>query len=117
MLVRNWRSGRHELDIVAWHGSVLVFVEVKTRSAGAWVGGLASVNARKRRAIGVAARKFLRGMRPPPQSIQFDVVELWLCKEGGFHVNHQTNIPLFPQGWVIHRKLWPRIKDIHFSKD
>jgi putative endonuclease len=33
VLERNWRHGRHELDIVARHDRELVFVEVKTRSA------------------------------------------------------------------------------------
>lgn len=29
---RNWRSGHYELDIVAFKGSRIIFVEVKTRS-------------------------------------------------------------------------------------
>ena len=33
VLERNWRYRRNEIDIIAWHGSTLVFVEVKTRSS------------------------------------------------------------------------------------
>ena len=29
---RNWRSGHYEIDIVAYKGSRIIFVEVKTRS-------------------------------------------------------------------------------------
>lgn len=32
ILLRNWRHGRDEIDIVALDGACLVFVEVKTRS-------------------------------------------------------------------------------------
>lgn len=33
---RNWRCPSGELDVVAWDGDVLVFVEVKTRSSTAF---------------------------------------------------------------------------------
>ena len=32
ILERNWRTGRAEIDIIAKHDDILVFVEVKTRS-------------------------------------------------------------------------------------
>ena len=32
VLERNWRCARGEIDVVAWHGRTLVFVEVKTRA-------------------------------------------------------------------------------------
>ncbi|MDM7890497.1 YraN family protein [Curtobacterium caseinilyticum] len=32
LLERNWRCARGEVDVVAWDGSTLVFVEVKTRA-------------------------------------------------------------------------------------
>lgn len=114
ILTRNWRSGRHELDIVALSGRVLVIIEVKTRSEGAWVGGMASVDERKRRALRAATRKFVRGMHPPPQALQFDVVEVWLCNDGSFRVSHLPNIALFSEGFVIYSNLWPRIKDTRF---
>lgn len=115
VLTRNWRSGRHELDIVALRGRVLVIIEVKTRSEGAWVGGMASVDERKRGALRAATRKFVRRMHPPPEALQFDVVEVWLCNSGGFRVSHLPNIALFPEGFIIYRNLWPIIKDTRFS--
>lgn len=36
IVARNWRSGRHEIDIVAEREGVLHFVEVKSRNAESW---------------------------------------------------------------------------------
>lgn len=35
LVERNWRCARGEVDVVAWHGRTLVFVEVKTRAGTA----------------------------------------------------------------------------------
>ncbi|PZF55001.1 YraN family protein [Curtobacterium sp. MCSS17_008] len=32
LVERNWRCARGEVDVVAWHGPTLVFIEVKTRA-------------------------------------------------------------------------------------
>ncbi len=34
VLARNWKSGRGELDLIAFDGDTLAFIEVKTRKAG-----------------------------------------------------------------------------------
>jgi len=45
---RNWRSGRGEVDIIAWeHDRLLVFVEVKTRSGDGFGGPEGAVGAEK----------------------------------------------------------------------
>ena len=51
LIARNWRNPRdrrEEIDLVMRDGEVLVFVEVKTRSAGALVPGYHAVDARKK---------------------------------------------------------------------
>ena len=35
LVERNWRCARGEVDVVAWHGRTLVFIEVKTRAGTA----------------------------------------------------------------------------------
>lgn len=45
---RNVRVGRLEIDLVVRDGPVIAVVEVRVRGATAWVGPLASVDARKR---------------------------------------------------------------------
>ena len=44
---RNWRCPQGEIDIVAWHGHELVFVEVKTRSSVAFGHPLEAITAVK----------------------------------------------------------------------
>lgn len=36
ILVRNWRFGHHEIDIIAQDEECIIFVEVKTRSTDQW---------------------------------------------------------------------------------
>src|SRR5690606_5591633 len=50
-LTANFRSARGEIDLVFRDADCLVFVEVKTRTAGGWVRPAGSVNARKRRLL------------------------------------------------------------------
>ena len=34
LVERNWRCARGEIDLIAWDGDALVFIEVKTRAGG-----------------------------------------------------------------------------------
>lgn len=101
ILARNWRSAqdrRDELDLVAMDGEVLVFVEVKTRSATARVSGYHAINRRKKTVLRRACDAYLRstpsGLRPP--TFRFDVVEVARAQEAGKTViSHFENVPLF----------------------
>jgi len=97
IVARNWRSvrdRRDEIDLVACDGEVLVFVEVKTRAAGARVPGVYSVNARKRRALYRASATYLARLRRKPRTFRFDVVEVTLGA-GEPQILHFENMPLF----------------------
>jgi len=104
LVVRNWRSPRDrrdEIDLVCRDGDVLVFVEVKTRAAGALVGGYHAVDTRKRRILRRAAGVYLRGLRDArPTTVRFDVVEVeWATADGQLPmVRHFENVPLWPRG-------------------
>jgi putative endonuclease len=80
-LARNWRHGRDELDLVLLDGEVLVFVEVKTRSAEAGGAGYRAVDGRKKRALRRAAAAWMRQIRVQCHT-RFDVAEVLVCKEG-----------------------------------
>ena len=80
-LAVNWRHGRDELDLVVLEGEVLVFVEVKTRTAEIGGEGYWAVNRRKKRALRRAAGAWLRQIGGTCHT-RFDVVEVLVCKKG-----------------------------------
>lgn len=105
VVTRNWRSPRDrraEIDLVCRDGDVLVFVEVKTRTAGALVPGFYAVGKRKKRAMLRACKTYLGQMTMRPRTFRFDVVEVTLPANSTLpapppEVRHFENIPLFPK--------------------
>ena len=73
LLVRNWRGGGGELDLVMQEGPVLVFVEVRARSSARFGGAAASIDAAKQQRIVLAARHYLARL-PQCPPCRFDVV-------------------------------------------
>jgi putative endonuclease len=51
IVATNLRIGKLELDVVAREGAVILVVEVRTRSAGAWTSGFGSIDSMKRKRI------------------------------------------------------------------
>ena len=98
VVARNWRDPadlRDELDLVCRDGEVLVFVEVKTRAAGALVSGYHAVDKRKKKVVRRAATAYLRKLQPRPHTYRFDVVEISVPNQGDPEVRHYENIELF----------------------
>lgn len=69
-------SARHEIDLVARHQDVLVFVEVKTRGSEDFGRPFGAVNRGKRNAMTRAALRYLGRLRRKPPYFRFDVVEV-----------------------------------------
>lgn len=85
LIARNWRNPRdrrEEIDLVMRDGDVLVFVEVKTRSADALVPGYYAVDRKKRKILRRGILAYLRGMKDPPVTHRLDVVEVAWPKPG-----------------------------------
>ncbi len=59
VIARNWRRREGELDLVALHGSTLVFVEVKTRRTTTFGPAEESVDARKQAQLARIAQRYL----------------------------------------------------------
>jgi len=99
LVARNWRNPRDrrdEIDLVARDGDVLVFVEVKTRAAGALVPGYFAVDARKKRVLRRTIDAYLRQLPEPPRTFRCDVVEVALPADGSApEILHFENIALF----------------------
>lgn len=77
----NWRSGKLELDIVAQIGTVLVFIEVKTRHSNKYGYPEEAVTLAKIRRIVDAADAYIR-MFDLPLDVRFDVMSLIQTSEG-----------------------------------
>ena len=63
-----------EIDILAWEGQTLCFVEVRSVSSAQWGGALATVTGRKQRRLIRAAQWYLSHDLKLPPEIRFDVV-------------------------------------------
>ena len=74
ILARNFSVAGGELDLVAQHQKMLVFVEVKTRASRAFGGPVAAVTAAKQRRIVRAAVQYIKATAPKFDSIRFDVI-------------------------------------------
>ena len=77
LLAQNWLCKRGELDLVMLDGDTVVFVEVRYRQHAQWGGALASIDARKRQKLILAAQYFLqRESRWANHPCRFDVVAM-----------------------------------------
>lgn len=71
-----------EIDLVAYDGPVLCFVEVKTRASDWFAPPTANVDLRKQRQITRAARVYRRMFGLEDESYRFDVVSIVLPNNG-----------------------------------
>src|SRR5690606_32348016 len=75
-ITRNWRYKRGEVDLVMWDGSILVFVEVRARSANALVQGYHSIRKHKRDVLRQTCRAYLNQLGEKPAHYRFDVLQV-----------------------------------------
>ena len=76
ILLKNFRSGKAEVDIVARHKDWLVFVEVKTRETEQFGAPSEAVDHDKQRNLSKAALDYLRMLGNPRIHFRFDIVEV-----------------------------------------
>ena len=76
ILERRYRTRYGEIDIVARHGDVLVFVEVKTRAGDVFGNGAEAVTGYKQRRVARMAMDFLTRRRLHDRPCRFDVVSV-----------------------------------------
>ena len=80
VVARNYRarSGSGEIDLVAWHGKTLVFVEVKTRASDEFGAPDRAVDAEKQANVERAARDYARRTNIDWEKTRFDIVSVVL---------------------------------------
>jgi putative endonuclease len=83
IVARGWSSGivRGDLDLIAWDGDTLCFVEVKTRTTRAVATAEASVDEEKRHALRRLARHYLRQLPEREKAteipVRFDILSVY----------------------------------------
>jgi putative endonuclease len=78
VVARNWRppQGGGEIDIVAWEGDWLVFVEVKTRAADSLSAPERAIDDEKMIALRRAARDYIRRSGTEESQVRFDAISI-----------------------------------------
>jgi putative endonuclease len=102
---RRWSAGNlpGDLDLIVWQGSVLCFVEVKTRTARDITPAEAAVDAHKRGVLRRLARRYI-GQLPAgtASAARFDVISVYLIAEKSPEIVHFENM----FGWSEGRRDW-----------
>lgn len=87
ILHRNWRSGKHELDIIAENSEYLIIVEVRARSGGYLLHPIDSVGPRKIRNIILAAEKYIFANNIEKET-RFDIISVVVNSKGESCIEH-----------------------------
>lgn len=75
---RNYRVRQGEVDIIAWDGATLVFVEVKTKSNAGFGHPEEMVDARKQRTLTQVAMVYVQQKQVEHTALRFDVIAVHL---------------------------------------
>jgi putative endonuclease len=83
IVARRWRTPkqRGDIDLIAWEGDALCFIEVKTRGSHEVASAESAVDEDKRKILRRMARQYMKGVDPPAESIRFDVLSVYLQPE------------------------------------
>ncbi len=83
IIAENYRVGRlGEIDLIADGGNRLCFIEVKTRTGNTYGTPAEAVSWKKRQTIRQVAFCFLKAHGAINAPVQFDILEVWVTKEG-----------------------------------
>ena len=86
ILFRNWKWGKHEIDIISENKDFIVFVEVKTRSDDPRIPPSSAVTPEKQKSIIYAADGYLQRYNISKES-RFDVI-IVIKKGESYQVEH-----------------------------
>ena len=83
VVARGWRSARlrGDLDLIAWEGDTLCFIEVKTRTTRDIATAGAAVDEDKRRTLRRLARAYMRQLPNQMTLARFDILSIYFEKE------------------------------------
>lgn len=89
LAARNYRVKRGEIDLIMWHQSTLVFVEVRFRASAQFGSATESIDARKQQRIRHAAEHYLHTHHThDTPACRFDAV----CIDGAAQNEHHPHL-------------------------
>lgn len=94
VVARRWSCGDRpgDIDLIAWQGALLCFVEVKTRTAQDMTPAEAAVDRHKRNVLRRLARSYLRQLpHAAMPSVRFDVISVYLVPGQEKQIAHFEN--------------------------
>jgi len=102
VVARRWSSGDvpGDVDLIAWQGPMLCFIEVKTRTARDMTPAEAAVDEHKRNVLRRLARRYVRQLpqkSAPP--VRFDVVSVYLVPGQEKEFQHFEGSFGWDEGW------------------
>ena len=86
ILFRNWKWGKHEIDIIAENKDFIIFAEVKTRSDDYQMHPVTAVTKEKQKSIIFAADGYIKRYKIDKES-RFDVITVIKAGEE-FQIDH-----------------------------
>lgn len=94
VVARRWSAGNipGDIDLIAWQGPMLCFIEVKTRTAHDISPAEIAVDTHKRNVLRRLARRYVRHLpqeSPPP--VRFDVISVYLVPGEEKEIRHFEN--------------------------
>lgn len=84
---RDWKSGHRDIDIVAYDGEELVFVEVKSRRNKVFCNPEDAVDDEKINNLVIAAENYVNTYNIDSPT-RFDIITVLGTYESGFEINH-----------------------------
>ena len=87
ILHRNWRSGKKEIDIIAFKDGVVAMTEIKTRSSSDFGFPEESVNRKKQQFLRSAGQAFMDS-HPEYIHMRFDIISILMDGERVAEIMH-----------------------------
>lgn len=89
VLFRNWKWGKHEIDIIAGNKDFIIFAEVKTRTDNYQMHPVTAVTKEKQKSIIRAADGYLQKFKIDKES-RFDVITI-INRGESYEIDHIEN--------------------------
>lgn len=105
VVARRWSADtlRGDIDLIAWHGELLCFFEVKARTARDMTPAEVAIDTHKRSVLRRLARQYVRQLpRETAPQVRFDVISVYLVPGQPKQIVHFENY----FGWSEHRRDW-----------